>query len=96
MKGKLLQTNILTDLECMWRKKKCFSFKVMKANKNAIPDIFFTTPNTGGVFVEVKGDNDRLSDKQSYVIGELNKYGSKAITCYSWGEWLEIKSNLQL
>ena len=91
---KKVQTQILTDLESLGRYCECF--KIMKANKNGEPDIFFTTKLTGGILVECKRLDGDARALQSVKIAKLNACGTRTFICHSWEEWIEIKNTLGL
>ena len=86
-----LQRKILRDLESI---NGCECFKIMKANKNAIPDIFFTTLITKGVFIEAKKSKGIARANQLKKIDKLNKCGTLTFVCDSWDRWMEIKREL--
>lgn len=52
-----------------------YVIKLMKTNKNGIPDIIAIPPKSDVIFVEVKTEKGRLSKLQEYRIEELEKYG---------------------
>jgi hypothetical protein len=91
----LLQSKILKDLRYL--QKDCMCFKIESANEDGIPDIFFTTELSGGVFIETKRENlGRVSGIQETQIAKINACGGKAFTCFSWDEWIVLKINLGL
>ena len=49
--------------------------KLIKTNKNGIPDIIAIPPNTDVIFSEVKTPKGKLSKLQEYRLKELEKYG---------------------
>lgn len=49
--------------------------KLMKTNKNGIPDLLVIPPNANVHFIEVKGPKGRLSMLQEFRIKELQKHG---------------------
>jgi len=85
----ILQSKILKDLRSIG--KDCICFKIEKASENGIPDIFFSTPLSGEVFVETKRLTGSISNIQEFQIDKLNHCGAKAFKCYSWEEWIQIK-----
>jgi len=89
-----LQTKILKDLRSSDMRDYCDAFKVMKCSVSGIPDIFFTTALTGGVFIEVKGPRGVKSESQIHHVKKMNKCGCEAFFCHSWEEWMDIKSRL--
>lgn len=88
------QTKILNDLRSLG--KYCEVFKIIKTSDNFIPDVFFSTALTGGIFVETKRIKGRLSKGQCYKIESLNLCGSRSFACYDWAEWWELKRSLGL
>ena len=51
--------------------------KLIKTNKNGIPDIIAIPPDAPVLFSEVKTPKGRLSKIQEYRLKELKKYGFK-------------------
>lgn len=84
-----LQTKILKDLRSMRRYCECF--KIMKCSDDGVPDIFFTTVASGGVYIECKATNGVKGPMQIIKVKKLNKCGSLAYFCFSWEDWIEIK-----
>lgn len=91
---KKVQNQILIDLESFGRYCECF--KIMKANKNGEPDVFFTTKFTGGVLVECKKEDGQAKRLQEIKIAKLNRCGTRTFLCHSWEEWTTIKKELNL
>ena len=87
-----LQSSILADLQSFG--KYCECFKIMKANDNGNPDIFFTTGLTGAVLIEVKRLKGSASEIQKVKIASFNRCGTKAFVCHTWNQWVEIKKTL--
>lgn len=54
-----------------------YVIKLIKTNKNGIPDLIAIPPNTPVVFSEIKTPNGRTSAIQEYRLNELKKYGFK-------------------
>ena len=52
-----------------------FVLKLIKTNKNGIPDILAIPPDSNVNFSEVKTPQGRLSKLQEYILKELKKYG---------------------
>tara|TARA_R110000803_G_scaffold98598_1_gene166696 strand:+ start:150 stop:389 length:240 start_codon:yes stop_codon:yes gene_type:complete len=52
-----------------------YVLKLVKTNKNGIPDIVAIPPNVPVIFSEVKTPKGRLSKLQEYRLKELEKYG---------------------
>jgi Holliday junction resolvase len=54
-----------------------YVIKLIKTNKNGIPDLVAIPPNCGVLFSEVKKPNGRVSAIQEYRLKELEKHGCK-------------------
>ncbi len=52
-----------------------YVIKLIKTNKNGIPDLIAIHPDKGVLFSEVKKANGKLSPLQKYRIEELKKLG---------------------
>ena len=52
-----------------------YVIKLIKTNKNGIPDIIAIPPNSNVIFSEVKKPRGRLSKLQEYRLKELESYG---------------------
>jgi hypothetical protein len=52
-----------------------YVLKLIKTNKNGIPDILALHPVLGVKFYEIKTAKGRVSKLQQYRIDELKKYG---------------------
>lgn len=66
-----IQANKIKDLEA----QGFYVIKLMKTNKNGIPDLLVLPPNTDTFFVEVKRPGGKISALQKYRIEELSKKG---------------------
>ena len=55
-----------------------FVLKLVKTNKNGIPDLLALHPDKPILFVEVKTKNGKISKLQEYRIKELNEHGFTA------------------
>ena len=66
-----IQTKRIKQLES----EGYYVIKLIKTNKNGIPDIIAIPPNSGVIFCEVKTKTGRLSKLQEYRIKELDGYG---------------------
>lgn len=73
-----IQTKLIKDLE----KKGYYVIKLVKTNKNGIPDLIAIPKNSDVEFIEVKRPDGKLSKLQEYRIKELNNHGIKAIVYY--------------
>jgi|TARA_R110000851_G_scaffold190072_2_gene340417 hypothetical protein len=54
-----------------------YVLKLIKTNKNGIPDLLAIPPGSDVLFSEVKTKNGRLSKLQEYRLKELEKHGVK-------------------
>jgi len=73
-----IQTKLIKELE----EKGYYVVKLMKTNKNGIPDLIAIPKNSDVEFIEVKRRNGKVSPLQEYRIKELIKHGVKAIVYY--------------
>jgi Holliday junction resolvase len=74
MKESQIQSKKIKELEA----QGYYVLKLMKTNKNGIPDIIAIPPNSDVEFFEVKGPTGKLSKLQEYRIKELTEHGVKA------------------
>jgi Holliday junction resolvase len=54
-----------------------YVIKLIKTNKNGIPDIIAIPPDSAVLFSEIKKPEGRLSILQQYRLKELSEYGFK-------------------
>lgn len=54
-----------------------YVIKLMKTNKNGIPDLIAIPPNSGVLFSEVKRKKGIVSELQKYRLKELEDHGIK-------------------
>lgn len=73
-----VQTRLIKELE----EKGYYVIKLVKTNKNGIPDLIAIPPNSNVEFIEVKRKDGKLSKLQEFRIKELIKHGVKAIVYY--------------
>ena len=52
-----------------------YVIKLIKTNKNGIPDLIAIPPNSNVIFSEVKRPSGKLSKLQEYRLKELEGYG---------------------
>jgi Holliday junction resolvase len=73
MKEQQIQAKRIKQLEA----EGYYVIKLIKTNKNGIPDIIAIPPNADVLFSEVKTETGKLSELQKYRLKELEKYGFK-------------------
>jgi Holliday junction resolvase len=56
-----------------------YVIKLIKTNKNGIPDIIAIPPDSNVIFSEVKTLKGRLSRLQEYRLKELKRYGTTEV-----------------
>lgn len=56
-----------------------YVIKLIKTNKNGIPDIVAIPPDSNVIFSEVKTPNGKLSRLQEYRLKELERYASTEV-----------------
>lgn len=61
-----------------------YVIKLIKTNKNGIPDLLVLPKNSEAFFIEVKKEGGVLSKLQEYRINELNKHGLKTQILKGW------------
>jgi Holliday junction resolvase len=74
MKESQIQSKKIKELEA----QGYYVLKLVKTNKNGIPDIIAIPPNSDVEFYEIKGPTGKLSKLQEYRIKELTEHGVKA------------------
>jgi hypothetical protein len=74
MKESQIQSKKIKELEA----QGYYVIKLIKTNRNGIPDLLAIPPNSDVEFFEVKGPTGKLSSLQEYRIKELTKHGIKA------------------
>jgi Holliday junction resolvase len=52
-----------------------YVIKLIKTNKNGIPDVIAIPPNCGVIFSEIKTPKGRLSKLQEYRLEEISNHG---------------------
>jgi len=73
MKESQIQSKKIKELEA----QGYYVLKLVKTNKNGIPDLIAIPPNSDVLFVEVKAAGGKLSALQEFRIEELQKHGFK-------------------
>jgi len=66
-----IQSKRIKELEA----KGYYVLKLIKTNKNGIPDLIAIPPNSQVLFSEVKTSTGRLSTLQKYRLKELEEHG---------------------
>ena len=66
-----IQSRRIKELEA----KGYYVLKLIKTNKNGIPDLIAIPPNSQVLFSEVKTSTGRLSTLQKYRLKELEEHG---------------------
>ena len=66
-----IQTKRIKELEY----EGYYVIKLIKTNKNGIPDIVAIPPNSNVIFSEVKTPKGKVSKLQEYRLKELDEYG---------------------
>jgi Holliday junction resolvase len=74
MREQLIQSKKIKELES----QGYYVIKLIKTNKNGIPDLLAIPKNSDALFIEVKGPNGKLSKLQEFRIKELTEHGVKA------------------
>jgi hypothetical protein len=54
-----------------------YVIKLIKTNKNGIPDLIAIPPHSGVLFSEVKRPDGKVSELQKYRLKELEEHGCK-------------------
>lgn len=68
-----IQTKRIKELEA----QGYYVIKLIKTNKNGIPDIIAIPPHSNVIFSEVKTQKGKVSPLQEYRLKELQEYGFK-------------------
>lgn len=82
----ILESTFQKKLINKYEKEGYYVIKLMKTNKNGIPDLIAIKPVDGlceVLFIEVKREGNTTSPIQKYRIKELNDFGIKAIVLQS-------------
>tara|TARA_Y100001935_G_C17078428_1_gene395070 strand:- start:271 stop:510 length:240 start_codon:yes stop_codon:yes gene_type:complete len=66
-----IQSNKIKELEALGY----YVLKLIKTNKNGIPDLLALHPDKTIRFIEVKTSKGKVSKLQKYRMDELSKYG---------------------
>lgn len=73
MSEQQIQSKKIKELEA----QGYYVIKLIRTNKNGIPDLIAIPPNSDCIFVEVKDKGGKLTKLQEYRIKELNQHGIK-------------------
>ena len=73
MRESQIQSKKIKELEA----QGYYVIKLVKTNKNGIPDLIAIPRDSDVLFIEVKGPNGKLSPLQEFRIKELNQHGIK-------------------
>ena len=73
MKESQIQSKKIKDLEA----QGYYVIKLIKTNKNGIPDLIAIPKNSDVLFIEVKGPKGSTSALQDWRMEELEKHGIK-------------------
>jgi len=74
MKESQIQSKKIKELEA----QGYYVLKLIKTNKNGIPDLLAIPKNSNVEFYEVKGPTGKLSPLQDWRLKELKEHGVKA------------------
>lgn len=74
MKESQIQSKKIKELEA----QGYYVIKLIKTNKNGIPDIIAIPKSSDVLFFEVKGPTGKLSPLQEFRLKELTEHGVKA------------------
>jgi len=66
-----IQTKRIKQLEA----EGYYVLKLVKTNKNGIPDVLAISPNSEVIFSEIKTPKGKVSKLQEYRLKELKEYG---------------------
>jgi hypothetical protein len=77
MKAKMTEQQIQAKRIKELEAEGYYVIKLVKTNKNGIPDLIAIPPNCGVIFSEIKKPSGRVSAIQEYRLKELKKHGVK-------------------
>jgi Holliday junction resolvase len=75
LKEQQIQAKLIKELE----QQGYYVIKLVKTNKNGIPDLIAIPKNSDVEFFEVKRHDGKVSPLQEFRIKELNNHGVKAV-----------------
>jgi Holliday junction resolvase len=73
-----IQAKKIKELEA----KGFYVIKLIRTNKNGIPDLLVIPPGADVIFIEVKKPGNKPSKLQEYRMKELNQHGLKTQVFY--------------
>jgi hypothetical protein len=73
-----IQAKKIKELEA----KGFYVIKLIRTNKNGIPDLLVIPPGAEVIFIEVKKPGNKPSKLQEYRMKELNQHGLKTQVFY--------------
>jgi hypothetical protein len=82
MREQAVQTKLIKGLES----RGYYVIKLIKTNKNGIPDLLAIPRNSDVIFIEVKAPGREADPLQLFRIKELKEHGIKAIVSDGTGE----------
>jgi len=94
MKESDIQSKVIKDIDGFG--KYVFGFKLIKANKNGIPDIIFHSLVTGGIMVEMKKPGELPDPHQDVKMDEAEYVGIRCFVIDSVKGWVALKKHLGL
>ena len=77
-----IQSKKIKDLEA----NGYYVIKLIRTNKNGIPDLLAIPKDSDAIFIEVKKPGNKPSKLQEYRMKELNNHGIKTEIYYGEGE----------
>jgi hypothetical protein len=88
IKESKLQYKILRFIESNFKDSVCF--KIEKASKNGVADIWYAIPGYPPTFAEIKRDEkEKLRPTQAAMRERMLRAGQRAIAIKSWDQWME-------
>ena len=86
IKESKLQYKILRFIESNFKGSVCF--KIEKASKNGVADIWYAIPGYPPTFAEIKRDEkEKLRPVQLAMQKRMLEAGQRAIAIKSWNQW---------
>ena len=85
----MTEKQLITQLNAFCRKNKIIKIKLSDPNFTGLPDYLLIQPHGEHIYVELKGDGGRLSERQEYVHKQLRGRGCKVFVLWGSLEVLE-------